>query len=74
MNNLTLKNNKTVLVYIFLLTTIFPSLIWISLDDRVFPWDQAWYGQVSIELFYKLAHSRHEWFDAMLSAFASKPP
>jgi len=74
MNNLTLKNNKTVLVYIFLLTTIFPSLIWISLDDRVFPWDQAWYGQVSVELFYKLVHSRHEWRDAMLSAFGIKAP
>jgi len=71
---LKLKINKNMVVYIFLLITIFPSIIWIFLDQSVFPWDQSWYGQVSVELFYRLTHSPLEWFKQMIYAFGSKAP
>ena len=28
--------------------TIFPNIIWIFLDKSVFPWDQAWYAEISM--------------------------
>jgi len=44
------------------------------LDQRVWPWDQAWYGQVSVELFYKLISSPLDWAGAMVGAFGTKAP
>ena len=74
MNVLTKKNLSSFYPYLGMLLLISPSLVWISLDRHVWPYDQAWYGQVSVELFYKLIHSRHEWLGAMASAFGSKAP
>ncbi|WP_434687174.1 hypothetical protein [Pseudanabaena minima] len=61
-------------VYLVLFLSIVPSIIWVALDQRVWPWDQAWYGQVSVELFYRLTHSPLEWFQDMISAFGIKAP
>ena len=54
--------------------TIFPNIIWIFLDKSVFPWDQAWYAEISVELFYKLTQSPWDWCNGMISAFGIKAP
>lgn len=64
----------SLLPYLALTLAIGPSLIWVMLDQRVWPWDQAWYGQVSVELFYKLISSPLDWVGAMLGAFGTKAP
>lgn len=61
-------------VYSILFLLIVPSIIWAALDQRVWPWDQAWYAQVSVELFYRLTHSPLEWFKDMVAAFGIKAP
>ncbi|MBD2315408.1 hypothetical protein [Phormidium tenue] len=70
------QQNKLNNLYSYLLLFLFvsPSILWISLDQRVWPWDQAWYGQVSVELFYKLTHSPISWAKDMISAFGIKAP
>jgi hypothetical protein len=51
---------------------LLPSLVWAFKDRTVWPWDQAWYGQVSVELWYWLGHSWHWWLRVM--AGPTKPP
>jgi hypothetical protein len=74
MKVLTSKNLSSLYPYLGLLLLIAPSLVWIFLDRHVWPYDQAWYGQVSVELFHRLIHSRQEWREAMVSAFGIKAP
>lgn len=74
MGNTQLKNASKFYSYLILLIFTFPNIVWITLDQRVWPWDQAWYGQVSVELFYRLTHSRSGWIQEMISAFGSKAP
>lgn len=68
------KINRNVLIYTFLFVIVSPSLIWIFLDQSVFPWDQSWYGQLSVELFHSLIHSPLQWVKELISAFGSKAP
>jgi hypothetical protein len=51
-----------------------PSVAWVLEDRRVWPWDQAWYGEVSTDLFYLLTHAPHAWLSAMIGLMPSKPP
>jgi hypothetical protein len=74
MSNTQLNNANKLYSYLILLAFTIPNIVWITLDQRVWPWDQAWYGQVSVELFYRLIHSRSGWFQEMLSAFGTKAP
>lgn len=53
---------------------IVPSVVWIFLDQHVWPWDPAWYGEVSVDLYYKLTHSFLDWPKAMLTAMGVKAP
>jgi hypothetical protein len=53
---------------------LMPSLAWIVLDEKVWPWDQAWYGEVSVDLWWTLGHAFKDWWPAMISAFGSKAP
>jgi len=48
--------------------------VWIALDHTVWPWDQAWYGEVSLDLWTTLLNAPRDWPDAMTSAFGSKAP
>ena len=57
-----------------LVTAFIPSLIWIFTDKRVWPWDPAWYGEVSVELFYRLTHTPEKWLELLFSAFSIKAP
>lgn len=51
-----------------------PSLAWAAMDRSIWPWDPAWYGEVSIDLWTTLRQSPGAWWDAMLHAFGIKPP
>ncbi len=50
------------------------SAVWILRDRRVWPWDPAWYGQVTIELWQIRAQGIGAWLDAMIHAMGFKPP
>jgi 4-amino-4-deoxy-L-arabinose transferase-like glycosyltransferase len=51
-----------------------PSYAWIWLDRAVWPYDQAWYGQVSVDLFVIGTASPDAWPAAMLQSFVIKAP
>lgn len=51
-----------------------PSLIWIFEDRRVWPWDQAWYGEVSVDLWFWLGHSVKRWVGEMADGLPTKAP
>jgi hypothetical protein len=53
---------------------VLPSIAWISLDRSVWPWDPAWYGQVSAGLWATLRVAPGDWPSAMTHAFGLKPP
>jgi hypothetical protein len=50
------------------------TLLWILRDTLVWPWDQAWYGEVALDLAQSRRGSFIEWLKACLLAFGSKPP
>src|SRR6266545_2399673 len=62
------------LPYSLLALSLAPSVLWIALDEHVWPWDQAWYGQVTVELYYTLREDPGEWLPAMVHAFGIKAP
>src|SRR5262249_19716640 len=45
-----------------------------SLDHSVWPWDPAWYGEVSVDLWAKLRGDPASWPEALRHAFGLKPP
>jgi len=53
---------------------VVPSLVWASLDRSIWPWDPAWYGEVSVDLWATLRTNPHHWSYAMTHAFGLKPP
>src|SRR5258708_7201308 len=53
---------------------VLPSLVWAWLDREVWFWDQAWYGQGSVELYQKLVHDPRHWIQAVLSALGPQAP
>jgi 4-amino-4-deoxy-L-arabinose transferase-like glycosyltransferase len=53
---------------------LLPSLYWIARDKAVWLWDQAWYGEVSVDLWYLLVHHRKEWIATLIQAFSIKAP
>jgi len=61
-------------IYLVPFLLVSPSLIWLALDRRVWPWDQAWYGEVSLNLFYTLTQDPVRWLTEMQQAIGQKPP
>jgi 4-amino-4-deoxy-L-arabinose transferase-like glycosyltransferase len=53
---------------------VVPSIVWVSLDRSIWPWDPAWYGEVSVDLWATLRTNPHHWPYAMTHAFGLKPP
>ena len=51
-----------------------PSLIWIAEDRAVWLWDQAWYGEVSADLWFWMGHSPRRWVGELLDGMSMKPP
>lgn len=60
--------------YIAIAVLLLPSFVWALRDRTVWPWDQAWYGQVSVELWYWLGHSWSQWLRVMATGLPTKPP
>jgi hypothetical protein len=53
---------------------LIPSLMWAVRDRRVWPWDQAWYGELSVDLWYILSRAPRWWYSGMVEALGLKPP
>lgn len=56
------------------IAALLPSVVWILADNAVWPWDQAWYGQVSADLFDALVMQPDRWPALFSHAFAIKAP
>ncbi|WP_176454764.1 glycosyltransferase family 39 protein [Tardiphaga sp. OK246] len=57
-----------------ILVLMLPTVLWIFNDLTVWPWDQAWYGQVTMALANSVPHGADRWMRTMISAMPSKPP
>jgi len=53
---------------------VLPSLVWAFRDHSIWPWDPAWYGEVSVDLWATLRMDAGTWGTAMAHAFGAKPP
>ena len=51
-----------------------PNVLWIARVRTPWPWDQAWYGEVSVDLWFNLTHSILDWGRTMLTGINMKPP
>jgi len=50
------------------------SLAWVFMDRSVWPWDQAWYGEVTLDLWQARHGGFIAWLTACLHAMPAKPP
>jgi hypothetical protein len=64
----------TAWAYLMMAALLIPSLVWILRDRSVWPWDQAWYGEVSVDLWFWLGHSLNRWWSEMINGLYLKPP
>jgi hypothetical protein len=71
-----MRSEKTGLLCFLSLVAIalVPNFIWIVRDHTPWPWDQAWYGEVSVDLWFNLTHSFWNWGVTMLHGISMKPP
>jgi hypothetical protein len=53
---------------------VLPSAVWAFLNHSIWPWDPAWYGEVSVDLWATLRNDAGNWGTAMAHAFGAKPP
>jgi hypothetical protein len=60
--------------YFVMAVLLLPSLVWIAEDRRVWPWDQAWYGEVSVDLWFWLGKSLRGWAGEMADGIPTKAP
>jgi hypothetical protein len=51
-----------------------PSVLWIFRDLRVWPWDQAYYAELTLKIHYAMAHGPLAAFRAFLTVPDSRPP
>lgn len=65
---------KAVWGYLLAALLVAPSLLWIAEDHRVWPWDQALYGEVSVDSWYWLTNSFVKWLQTAADELSSKPP
>lgn len=56
------------------LAILCPSLVWLARDRSAWPWDQAWFGAQTLELFEVLSREPLAWPSAMARATPWKPP
>ncbi len=68
------KFSRTAWAYTMMALLLIPSLVWTAKDHSVWPWDQAWYGEVSVDLWFWLGHSLKGWWGEMINGLYLKPP
>jgi hypothetical protein len=66
--------HKSRWIYLLIVGLLTPSFFWIAQDYHVWPWDQAWYGEVSVDLCFWLTHSAYTWLATMADGLDLKPP
>src|SRR5437588_5580836 len=71
---LQLSTERSIIPYVVSVLLLLPGVYWVLKDKTVWPYDQAWYGEVSVDLWYLLTHHPGEWASHMLSAFGTKAP
>jgi hypothetical protein len=59
---------------LLLIGLLAPSLIWIAEDRAVWLWDQAWYGEVSVDLWFWMGRSFRHWVEELAGGMSMKPP
>jgi hypothetical protein len=59
---------------VVIMVVMLPSFYWIAIDHHIWPWDQALYGDVSVDLWFKITRRISGWWPAMLGAFGAKAP
>jgi len=74
MNSALADKLKPLLAYLVPLAVTSPSLVWIAIDQSVWPWDPALYGKISVELFFILLHSPTDWIAQMLNVLGANAP
>ena len=62
------------LCLVALIVILIPNVLWILRDHTPWPWDQAWYGEVSVNLWFNLTHTMSNWLHTMLAGIDMKPP
>jgi hypothetical protein len=62
------------LCLVSLVGVLIPNILWIVRDHTPWPWDQAWYGEVSVNLWFNLTRSMSNWLHTMLAGIDMKPP
>jgi len=60
--------------YLPIAVLLLPSLFWIVEDHSIWPWDQAWYGEVTTDLWFWLGRSPVRWSATMAEGMYMKPP
>jgi len=70
------RSGKTELLCLLSLigAALIPNILWIIRDRTPWPWDQAWYGEVSVDLWFNLTRSMVDWGRTMLTGMNLKPP
>ncbi len=59
---------------VVIVVAVLPNVAWATLDKSPWPWDQAWYGKFSVELFFTLVSHPSEWVSAMLHVLQRMAP
>jgi len=60
--------------YGLLAAVLIPSAVWITMDRAVWPWDQAHYGEETVDLYRALSDPAVPWLHEMRNAVGFKPP
>src|SRR5258708_17572767 len=47
---------RSIFPYVVSVLLLLPGVYWVLKDKTVWPYDQAWYAEVSVELWYSLIH------------------
>jgi hypothetical protein len=59
---------------VLIAAALLPSVVWVVRDHTPWAWDQSWYGEVSVDLWFHLTHSMLDWARTMLTGLNMKPP
>ena len=61
-------------VWLVILVALSPNLVWIGLDRTLWPWDFAWYGKHTVDLFFTLVYSPSQWLGALVTTLGRSAP
>lgn len=61
-------------LFLYFIACSIPILIWSLLDRRIWPWDQAWYGEESLNLYIQITSSPPTYLNSILNLFGAKAP